>query len=206
MSAVAGQAASQLAELVARLIEDAAERGLRVAVAESLTGGRLADALVSVPGASRVFSGGIVAYDTALKESLLGVDAELLRERGPVDEQVARQMAAGVRAVCAVPREPGGIPVPADIGLSTTGVAGPDPDPQTGLPAGTVWIGVSSASGTTAIELRLGSLPASGSEPGSESGSDSSAAGTAERSAIRSAAVAAAIGLLGDALERPATH
>lgn len=202
MSAAAGQAASQLAELVAGLIEDAASRGLRVAVAESLTGGRLADALVSVPGASRVFSGGIVAYDTALKESLLGVDAELLRERGPVDEQVARQMAAGVRAVCAVPRAPGGIPVPADIGLSTTGVAGPDPDPQTGQPAGTVWIGVSSEGGTTAIELRLGAPPASGSG----SRSDTSASGTAERSAIRSAAVAAAIGLLGDALERAATH
>ncbi|MBL3686567.1 CinA family protein [Leucobacter zeae] len=189
MSAAPGGAA-RLDELVAGLIEAAAAQGLRIAVAESLTGGRLADALVSVPGASRVFSGGIVAYDTALKESLLGVDPDLLRERGPVDEQVARQMAAGVRAVCAVPRAPGGAPVPADIGLSTTGVAGPDPDPQTGLPAGVVWVGVSSGRGTTAIRLDLGERrPA-----------DAHGSARPDRAAIRAAAVAAAIGLLGDAV------
>lgn len=191
---------SRLDALIARLVDAAAERGLRIAVAESLTGGRLADALVSVPGASRVFSGGIVAYDTALKERLLGVDAELLRERGPVDEQVARQMAAGVRAACAVPREPGGAPKPADIGLSTTGVAGPDPDPQTGLPAGVVWIGISSAQGTSAVRLDLGAPRAAASDG---AGAPDAGAGVPERSTIRSAAVAAAIGLLGDVLERP---
>jgi nicotinamide-nucleotide amidase len=88
-------------------IEWAAARGLRIAVAESLTGGLLADALVKIPGASRSLSGGIVAYDTWLKHSLLGVDIELLREKGPVDELVAKQMAAGVRAACAVPAEEG---------------------------------------------------------------------------------------------------
>lgn len=132
-----------------------AEHGLRVAVAESLTGGLLADAFVSVSGASSVFSGGIVSYDTSLKHSLLDVDSKLLQLRGPVDEAVAEQMASGVRYVCAVPHEPGGEPVPADIGLSTTGVAGPDPDPQTGQPAGTVWIGVSSRLGQRAVHLRL---------------------------------------------------
>lgn len=164
--------------LVARIIESAASRGLRLAVAESLTGGLLADAVVSVPGASRVFSGGVVAYDTALKHSLLGVDAELLRERGPVDGGVARQMAEGVRRACAAPK--GDAPsVPADIGVATTGVAGPDPDAQTGQPAGTVWIAVSSGERT---QVRLLSLDG-------------------DRASIRVAAVAAAIELLWECLE-----
>lgn len=137
--------------LLARLVE----AGLRVAVAESLTGGLLADAFVSVSGASSVFSGAVVAYDTSLKQSLLGVDAGLLERSGPVDAEVARQMARGVRAACAVPRGESGELLRADIGLATTGVAGPDPDPQTGQTAGTVWIGVSSALGDRAVQLRL---------------------------------------------------
>ena len=132
-----------------------AAAGIRVAVAESLTGGLLADAFVAVPGASAVFSGGLVCYDTALKASLLGVDEALLRERGPVDGLVAQQMARGVRAACAVPRGQSSAQVPADIGLSTTGVAGPDPDPQTGQPAGTVWVGASSLRGDRAVILHL---------------------------------------------------
>ena len=159
----------------AEVLDAVAARGQRIAVAESLTGGLLADALVSVPGASRAFSGGIVAYDTALKHSLLGVDADLLAERGPVDEVVARQMAAGVRRACAAPNGLGSLR-PADFGLSTTGVAGPDPDPQTGQPAGLVWLGVSSAEGERAVRLQL-----RGSRP-----------------EIRAAAVAAAVRLLGE--------
>ena len=117
--------------LGAELISLAGASGIRIAVAESLTGGLLADALVSVFGASRVFSGGVVAYDTALKHSLLAVDAEILRARGPVDEIVAAQMAAGVRRACGLPERG-----PAELGISTTGVAGPDPDPQSGQRAG----------------------------------------------------------------------
>lgn len=132
--------------LAPAVIAAATARGLRIAVAESLTGGLLADALVSVPGASRAFSGGIVAYDTALKASLLGVDGALLAERGPVDEHVARQMAFGVRVACSAP-------APAQLGIATTGVAGPDPDPQTGQPAGTVWI--AAALGDHAVARRL---------------------------------------------------
>lgn len=126
-------------------IERARDHGLRIAVAESLTGGLLADALVSVPGASRAFSGGIVSYDTALKQSLLGVDEELLASQGPVDGLVAQQMASGVRRACAVDG------VPAAIGIATTGVAGPDPDPQTGQSPGTVWVGVSSPVGERSV-------------------------------------------------------
>ncbi|MBO1902105.1 CinA family protein [Leucobacter weissii] len=134
---------------------------MRIAVAESLTGGLLADALVSVPGASAAFSGGIVAYDTALKHTLLGVDAELLAARGPVDAEVARQMARGVRATCATPRQGAdsasspSAARDAEVGLATTGVAGPDPDPQTGQAAGTVWLGVSSSRGERSVGLRL---------------------------------------------------
>ncbi|WP_449279654.1 CinA family protein [Leucobacter sp. GX0328] len=130
------------AEVAEAVIARAVSRGLRLAVAESLTGGLLASTLVSVPGASRALSGGVVAYDTALKRSLLGVDGALLAERGPVDRAVAEQMARGAREACAVPGVSGAVHR-ADIGISTTGVAGPDPDPQTGQPAGTVWVCVS---------------------------------------------------------------
>jgi nicotinamide-nucleotide amidase len=104
--------------------------------------------LVGVPGASRVVSGGVVAYNTALKHSLLGVDAALLAERGAVDPDVAAAMADGVRRACAIDG------VPASVGLSTTGVAGPDP--QDGKPVGTVFVAVSSDAGTRVLGLTLG--------------------------------------------------
>jgi len=137
---------TKLERLAGEAVDLATRAGLRIAVAESLTGGMLAAAIVSVPGASAVFSGGVVAYDTAVKGTLLGVDAELLRERGPVDQRVAEQMAFGVRRACAVPSDEGSL-APAHLGVSTTGVAGPSADPQTGQPPGTVWIGASSAEG-----------------------------------------------------------
>jgi nicotinamide-nucleotide amidase len=105
------------------------EHGQSVAVAESLTGGMLCSALIDVPGASVVVRGGVVAYATDLKHRLLGVDAGLLSANGPVDPDVAAQMAHGVRELLG-----------ADWGMATTGVAGPDP--QDGIPAGTVYIAV----------------------------------------------------------------
>lgn len=131
-----------------RVVALAAELGVRIAVAESLTGGLVVASLVAVPGASRVVSGGIVAYDTELKATLLGVDRALLLERGPVDGDVAAQMAFGVRRACALPGSGA-----ASLGVSTTGVAGPDPDPHTGQSAGTVWLGVSSARGDRSVRL-----------------------------------------------------
>ena len=77
------------AEVVAALIR----HGMTIAVAESLTGGLVVAELVSVPGASAVVRGGVVAYATDLKASQLGVDAALLAEVGPVDPRVAAQMA-----------------------------------------------------------------------------------------------------------------
>lgn len=115
--------------IVAALVE----RGLTIAVAESLTGGMLVSELISTPGASATVVGGIVAYDTGLKHSLLGVDADLLARSGPVDPVVSQQMADRVRRACAVDGRP------ADVGLSTTGVAGPDP--QGGQAVGTVYLG-----------------------------------------------------------------
>ena len=139
-------------------------RGQTLAVAESLTGGLLAATLVDVPGASAVFRGGLVVYATDLKHALAGVRQDLLDERGPVDPDVALALAAGARERCR-----------ADWGLATTGVAGPDP--QDGVPVGTVYV---ACHGTTGVvrALRL---------PGG-------------RAAVRHGAVTAALDLLGDVL------
>jgi nicotinamide-nucleotide amidase len=120
-----------------------AARGLTLAVAESLTGGLVVADLVSVPGASAVVRGGVVAYATELKHALLGVDAALLAAGGPIQAAVAEQMASGVRARLG-----------ADLGLATTGVAGPDP--QDGHPPGEVWIAVASSTGVRSLRLELG--------------------------------------------------
>jgi nicotinamide-nucleotide amidase len=104
------------------------------AVAESLTGGLVVASLISVPGASAVVRGGLVAYATDLKHSLLGVDATLLGAEGPVHPEVARQMAASVRELT------GRDGVPSDVGIATTGVAGPDM--QDAKPVGTVFVAV----------------------------------------------------------------
>ncbi|MGW9630385.1 CinA family protein [Agromyces sp. NPDC055520] len=131
----------------ARLIAELTGRGLSVAVAESLTGGLVVAELTSVPGASVVVRGGVVAYDTAVKRSVLGVDAALLAAEGAVDPEVARQMADRVREVFAVDGRP------ADLGIATTGVAGPSD--QDGKPPGTVFVGIAFAGEVAAIELSL---------------------------------------------------
>lgn len=143
-----------LEELAHNVIALASEKKIWISAAESLTGGLVAATLVDVPGASAVFSGGVVAYNLQVKRSLLGVDPAILDEWGAVHPEVARQMARGVRGACAVANDEGAV-VNADIGLSTTGVAGPDPDPLTRQPAGTVWIGLSSSKGEVAKALEL---------------------------------------------------
>lgn len=110
--------------------------GTTVATAESLTGGLVCAALTSVPGASAVVRGGVVVYATDLKETLAGVPAELLEREGPVSAAVASALADGVR------RRLG-----ADLGVATTGVAGPDS--QDGHPPGTVHVALASAVGLT---------------------------------------------------------
>ncbi|WP_456844835.1 CinA family protein [Cellulomonas sp. P5_C6] len=117
-------------------------RGWTLAVAESLTGGLVCATLVDVPGASAVLRGAVVAYATELKGTLLGVDAALLAARDAVDPDVAKAMALGVRERLG-----------AEVGLATTGVAGPDP--QDGHPPGTVHVAVSTPDGTVVRTLRL---------------------------------------------------
>lgn len=126
-------------EQVGQLIADLTRRGLSIATAESLTGGGLVARLVDVPGASHVVRGGVCTYAVDTKASMLGVSESRLTLTGPVDEQVARQMAAGARSLFG-----------ASIGLSTTGVAGPGP--ADGFPAGTVHIACAHPAG---VEHRL---------------------------------------------------
>jgi nicotinamide-nucleotide amidase len=134
---------SSAAEVVTELIR----RHTTIAVAESLTGGLLVAELIGVPGASAVVRGGIVAYDTRIKHSLLRVNDSLLAEHGAVHPDVAAQMAEGVRVACAVDG------VPADVGIATTGVAGPDQ--QDGHAVGTVFVGIASDAGTSILNLNL---------------------------------------------------
>lgn len=112
----------------ADLVAAMTARGLTLAVAESLTGGALCGRIVDVPGASAVLRGGVCTYATAAKHEVLGVDAALLAEHGPVHEDVAKQMAEGVARLFG-----------ADLTLATTGVAGPGS--ADGHEAGTVIIG-----------------------------------------------------------------
>ena len=106
-----------------------AAEGATVAVAESLTGGLLGAALTDMAGASATFRGGVLAYATELKGSLLGVPEPLLEAEGAVSAHVAAAMAAGVRDR-----------LDATYGVALTGVAGPEP--QDGQPPGTVFVGV----------------------------------------------------------------
>ena len=153
-------------EHVAALVAALAERGLTVAVAESLTGGLVVAELTSVAGSSAVVRGGVIAYATHLKTELLGVDVALLDAVGPGDAAVAGQMAAGVASRLG-----------ATIGLSTTGVAGPDT--QGGQAVGTVFVGLAVAGHITTHRLTL-------------SGS---------RHEIRRATVDACLELLGEAVD-----
>lgn len=107
------------------------ENKLRLAVAESCTGGLVAHLLTEVSGSSAYFSGGVVAYDNEIKERLLGVRRETLVSFGAVSRETAVEMARGVR-----------LSLGTDIGLSTTGIAGPDGG-TVEKPVGLVWIGLS---------------------------------------------------------------
>jgi nicotinamide-nucleotide amidase len=141
------------------------ELDLSVGTAESLTGGLVCGALTDVPGASTVVRGGVVAYASEVKADVLGVDRDLLAREGAVCEPVAAQLADGIRRVlgCAV-------------GVSTTGVAGPDP--ADGQPVGTVFVGASGPWGILVERLAL----------------------TGDRAEIRAASVLAVLTLLERAL------
>ena len=132
-----------------RLVVTLKARGLTLAAAESCTGGLAAKRLTDVPGASAVFLGGVVSYTNGVKERVLHVPHETLEAYSAVSEQTARAMAEGVRALAG-----------ADLGLSVTGVAGPDRDDR-GHAVGTVYLALSAGTGTQTRQLHLtGSRPA----------------------------------------------
>lgn len=133
------RAGREQASTLHRLLRDG---GLTVATAESLTGGRLAARLTETPGASATYRGGVVAYATELKQTLLGVPDEVVERYGVVSAECARAMAAGVRDRTG-----------ASYGLATTGVAGPDE--QEGKPVGTVFVGVAGPGLLEAVALEL---------------------------------------------------
>ena len=126
-----------MAVSVAGLLAELESRGLNLALGESLTGGLLSAVIVAVPGASKTLLGSVVAYQSPLKVELLGVDQHTIDAVGAVSPQVAAQMATGARdriaAASGVSRE-------LTIGVSTTGVAGPDGQGLAG--PGEVFIGV----------------------------------------------------------------
>jgi nicotinamide-nucleotide amidase len=109
--------------------------GNTVAVAESCTGGLLGGAITAVPGSSRYFSGGVLAYGNSAKISLLGVPPDLIAARGAVSREVALAMAEGVLALFR-----------ADLAIAVTGVAGPGGGSR-GKPVGTVWVTVVTSGG-----------------------------------------------------------
>ncbi|MEY9775988.1 CinA family protein [Arthrobacter sp. MW3 TE3886] len=125
-----------LHRLAEQAVTGALGRGMTAATAESLTAGMVTAVLADTPGASGMLQGGVVSYANTVKADVLGVPGELLDSVGSVDGDVAAAMADGARRICS-----------ADIGVSTTGVAGPEP--HDGKAVGTVFIGIATAEGST---------------------------------------------------------
>ncbi len=130
-----------LEAVVGKLLKD---RNLKIAVAESCTGGHIANRLTNISGSSAYFERGIVSYSNAAKVELLKVNEDVLVEHGAVSLEVARQMADGVKSVAG-----------ADVGLAITGIMGPS-GATAGKPVGLVYIGVCDDNVCTAKEFKFG--------------------------------------------------
>ena len=117
-------------ELASSLIKKLQENNLTIAVAESLTGGLVAASLTEIPGASKVFKGSITAYADEIKQNILNVKDETITNFTSISEQVALEMAINVRTI-----------MKSDIGISTTGVAGPEK--SAGFAPGLVFVAIS---------------------------------------------------------------
>ncbi len=137
-SLVYGRDDESLEAVVGRML---GERSLSLAVAESCTGGLLAQRVTAVPGSSRYFHGGVVAYANAAKRELLGVPEALLAAHGAVSREVAMAMAEGARARFG-----------AHLALATTGIAGPDGGTAE-KPVGLVWVALAQATGCEALDF-----------------------------------------------------
>lgn len=120
------------------------ERKQTLCTAESCTGGTIAHLITSISGCSAWYRGSVVAYSNDVKSGLLGVDQQLIAKKGAVSEEVARQMAEGARSA-----------LNTHWSVATTGIAGPDGGTEA-KPVGTVWIAVSSQSGTEAMKFVYG--------------------------------------------------
>jgi len=134
-------------DLAAVVLEQCRSAGLRLAVAESCTGGLLGERITSVPGSSDVFLGGVIAYENHVKRDLLGVRQNDIDEYGAVSEQVALQMASGAKSKLG-----------AQIGISITGVAGPGGGTPE-KPVGLTWIGVDFLEAKARRFLLIGDRP-----------------------------------------------
>lgn len=131
----------EIEEVLGRLLK---ERNRTLAVAESCTGGLIANRITNVSGSSEYFERGLVTYSNASKISLLGVPGALIEHHGAVSREVAEAMAHGVRGLAGT-----------DIGISTTGIAGPTGgSPE--KPVGQVWIGYADAATTFALKFQFG--------------------------------------------------
>ena len=129
-------------DLAAQLGAACQAAGLRVATAESCTGGGVAEAITRLPGSSAWFQGGVVAYANDVKVALLGVHPRTLSTHGAVSEAVATEMARGAA-----------IKTRADLGVGVTGIAGPG-GASPGKPLGTVWIAWSRVGGGVHTRLK----------------------------------------------------
>ncbi len=123
------------------IVNELKKRRLTVTFAESCTGGLLAKLITDVPGASAVFKGSVVSYSAGIKEKLLGVDPETIRRYGEVSRETALEMAAGARRA-----------IGADIAVSVTGSAGPEPD-EPGKPVGLIWLAAAWENGSRAVSI-----------------------------------------------------
>ena len=112
-----------------------------VATAESCTGGRIAESIIAVPGASKYFKGGIISYVNEIKESLLGVDPQVLAEKTAVCEEVAIQM---VKGACRT--------LNTDYAISATGLAGPSGGTKE-IPVGTIWLACGNAGRVVTLKV-----------------------------------------------------
>lgn len=117
------------------------ESGLTVGSAESCTGGRIAESIIAVPGASAYFKGGIISYTNEIKERLLGVSHQLLEEQTAVCEDVAKAMVKGAINALGV-----------DFAIASTGVAGPG-GAMPGIPVGTIWLACGNADNIVTMKL-----------------------------------------------------
>jgi len=122
-----------------KIVRQLAVRKKTLALAESCTGGFIANGITNVPGAAEIFPGGIIAYSNGVKEKFLGVRHETLKKHGAVSEAVAREMAEGARERFG-----------ADFAIAVTGIAGPGGGTK-GKPVGTVFIALASDSGTVVV-------------------------------------------------------